>query len=128
MNDRMPELRPEQAEPKRTNAELIPDVDIKETDDTILVVADMPGVATDQASVTLEDDRLTLEGVATVPGLDKHKLIHAEFGTGDFRRVFTLSAEINRDQIVARIKDGVLRLTLPKIREARVHKIAVAAA
>ena len=128
MNDTMTERRPDKAEPKRTNPELVPDVDIRETDDIILVMADLPGVAPDQVSVTLEDDHLTLEGVATVPGLDKHQLVHAEFGTGDFRRAFTLSAEIDRDHIVARIKDGVLRLTLPKVHEARVRKIAVAAA
>lgn len=113
------------ARPSRMYA---PDVDIRETDEAIVIVADMAGVEPGRVNVTMDNDQLVLEGVGAVPGLESHRLIHAEFNTGDYKRTFTVSDEIDREHIVAHMKNGVLRLTLPKAREARVRKIQVHAA
>ena len=53
------------------------------------------------------------------------KLTHAEYGIGDYQRIFTISGEINREKIEANVKDGVLRLTMPKNDAPKMRKITV---
>ncbi len=117
-----------EAERTRNGRTYVPDVDITETDASIVVRADMPGVAPDRLSITLENNVLTIEGSAVLPGMDKHTLAYAEFGTGDFRRVFSISDEIDRNGITASMKNGVMNLVLPKAKEVQPRKIAVQAA
>lgn len=117
-----------QVEPTRENRVYAPDVDIRETADGIVLTADMPGVAAEGLNVTLENSVLTISGTATLPALDKHRLSYAEFGTGEYKRSFTLSDEIDRDGIKATIRNGVLKLELPKAKEAKARTIKVEAA
>jgi len=114
-----------QAERTRNARTYIPDVDIRETADSIVLAADMPGVATDSLNVTLENSVLTIEGRAALPPLEQHKLVYAEFGTGDFRRPLPSRMRLDRDAIAASMKNGVLNLVLPKAKEAQPRKIAV---
>lgn len=105
----------------------VPLVDIVETDDALLLVADMPGVDENGVDITIEKNVLTLKGVVpddTPPG---YELGYEEYGVGDYERSFTLSNEVNREGITAAMKDGVLRLTLPKAKQAVPRKIAVTA-
>lgn len=55
------------------------------------------------------------------------KLTHAEYGVGDYQRIFTISGEINRERIQANVKNGVLRLIMPKNSTPEMRKIAVTA-
>ena len=115
---------------ERTRAEqvFVPLADIYETQDNIFVVADMPGVDEKSVDITLEKNVLTINGFVDVQHPDNYDLAYAEYETGHFERRFTLSNEINRDKIEATVKNGVLRLQLPKAKEAKVKKIKVKAA
>jgi len=111
----------------RSRQVLTPPVDICESNDEIVVTADMPGVDEKAVDITLEQDVLTIEGRMPGRELDGYSLGFHEFHEGDYRRVFTLATEVNRDGIKAQVKDGVLRLVLPKAEPAKAKKITVKA-
>ncbi len=104
-----------------------PDVDIMEGKDRIMVVADMPGVNEDSIDITLEDNLLTIYGKVDWEIPERMKLTHAEYGIGDYQRIFTISGEINREKIQATVKNGVLKLVLPKNDISKMRKITVKA-
>jgi HSP20 family protein len=114
------------AERTRERACFVPHADIYETNDTILVVADMPGVDENSVNITLEQNVLTINGYAALVEPEGYRLGYAEYRVGDYQRQFTLSDQIDRDKIEATVKDGVLRLHLPKVRPTA-KKIAVKA-
>jgi HSP20 family protein len=116
-----------EAERTRDRLAFVPRADIYETDEAIVVVADMPGVGEDTLDITLEKGVLTLNGVVEPETPEGYQLAYAEYRVGDYVRSFSLSNEIDQEAIEATLKDGVLRLTLPKITEARTKKIAVKA-
>ena len=104
-----------------------PAVDIFETDKEITVLADLPGVKSDQLKIDLAEDVLTLTGDVTTPEADNEEDVWREYGTGTYIRQFTISELINRDKIEAKLSDGVLRLTLPKMEKAQPRRISVQA-
>lgn len=118
----------DRGETTRPTAIFVPDTDVYETEDQVVVVADMPGVAPDGVDVTLERRVLTIRGHVPSEAHDDYRRIHAEYGQGDFERVFTLSEEIDRDRIEASHKNGVLTLKMPKAASAKTQKIRVKAA
>jgi HSP20 family protein len=113
------------AERTRDRLAFVPRADIYETDDAIFVVADMPGVDESSLDITLENNVLTINGCVEPLELEGYTLTYAEYREGDYVRSFRLSDEIDREGIEATLKDGVLRLSLPKVTEARTRKIAV---
>jgi len=115
------------AERTRDRLAFVPRADIYETDEAIVVVTDMPGVDENSVDITLEDNVLTISGYVEPMRPEGHTLSYAEYEVGDYLRAFTLSNQIERDGIEATIKDGVLRLHLPKVTEARKRKIAIKA-
>ena len=119
----------EQAQVERTRSTTVytPDVDILEKEDSIVVFADMPGADEKSVDITLEKDVLSIYARVEPELPEKHQLLHAEYGVGDYQRSFTISDEIDRDKIEARVKNGVLRLVLPKAQVALTRKIAVQA-
>jgi HSP20 family protein len=116
-----------EAERTRDRLAFVPRADIYETDEAIVVVADMPGVDEDSLDITLEKGVLTLNGTVEPEAHEGYSLAYTEYRVGDYVRSFSLSNEIDQEAIEASLKDGVLRLTLPKITEARTTKIAVKA-
>jgi HSP20 family protein len=110
-----------------TRPVLTPAVDIYETRDEIVLTADLPGVDESAVEVTLEQDVLTIEGRMPETPADAHALALQEFHVGDYRRVFTLATEVDRERISAQVKNGVLRLALPKAEPAKAKKIKVQA-
>lgn len=116
--------------PERTRTQRVfqPATDIYETAEEIVVVADMPGVDERAVDVTLENNELTIAGTATAQWPQGHELVDAEFDAGDhgYERTFVLSDQVDRDRIQATMKDGVLRLRLPKAK-AVTKKITVKA-
>jgi HSP20 family molecular chaperone IbpA len=101
------------------------DADIYEREDALVVVADLPGC--DEQSVDLQVERgvLTIDGRVEAENERDARLDFAEYRPANFRRSFTLSNEVNSDGIEAALKDGVLRLVLPKAEEARARTIEV---
>jgi HSP20 family protein len=113
------------AERTRDRPAFVPRADIYETDDAIFVVADMPGVDESSLDITLENNVLTINGYVAPKAPEGYSLVYSEYREGDYVRSFRLSDEIDRSGIEATLNDGVLSLTLPKVKEARTRKIAV---
>ena len=103
----------------------VPRTDIYESKEQLVLLADMPGVQQESVDITLERNVLTIVGRVTSPDVEGYNLTYAEYGVGDFRRVFTLSNEVDRDGIQASMKDGVLKLVLPKSQRAIPKKISI---
>lgn len=112
---------------ERTRAEKVytPVVDIMEQKNDIVLIADMPGVDEHSVDITLEKNLLTIYGHVEPNIPENHKLAIAEYGVGDYQRTFTISDEIDKEHIRASVKDGVLKLTLPKAKDAKTKKIPV---
>ncbi|HLG89005.1 MAG TPA: Hsp20/alpha crystallin family protein [Alphaproteobacteria bacterium] len=121
---------PASVQGERTSARYtyIPPADIYETSDSIVVLAEMPGVPPDKVDITLERRVLTIRGRAENQEHANYRRIYAEYEDGDYERVFTLSEEIDRDRIEARHTNGVLHLVLPKAESAKARKIELKAA
>lgn len=120
--------RPERGEVMQAGPVFWPAADIYETDEEVVLLMDMPGVAPDGVDVTLERGVLTVRGQAPAESHEGYRQIYAEYGAGTFERVFTISETIDRDRIQAGQKDGVLTLVLPKSAPAKARKIQVSAA
>jgi HSP20 family molecular chaperone IbpA len=102
-----------------------PAVDIYENSEEILIVADMPGVGTDQVTVNLEKGQLTIEGRRT-PSNGGTKL-STEFKIADYRRLFAVPQGINAEKIEAELRQGVLCVHLPKSGAMKPRQIQVKA-
>lgn len=118
----------EGAERTRTRRIFIPNVDIYEQDDTVYLLADMPGVDEELVDITLEKNILTIHGYVEDAEMEGYGLAYGEYRVGDYERTFALSDEVDRNKIEATVKDGVLKLTLPKAEEAKARKISVRSA
>jgi HSP20 family protein len=118
---------PEGAERTTARAVFRPRVDIIENDQSIVLLVDMPGVDENSTDITLEKNVLTIRGTVQTPGPEGFRLAYAEYEIGDYERTFTMSEEIDQDKIDASVKDGVLRLTLPKSERMQAKKITVKA-
>jgi HSP20 family molecular chaperone IbpA len=115
------------AEQTRPGLVFTPDVDIFETETTITMLADLPGVRPEDLNIDLRDNTLTISGeIFPVEGGDEEDIL-IEYETGKYYRQFTLSEVIAQDKIDAKLTNGVLRLTLPKVEKAKPRKITVAA-
>jgi HSP20 family protein len=105
----------------------VPRVDIRETETEVILVADMPGVDERNVSIDLEGSELAIRGTFVPKAPEGFTLTYQEYESGDYERSFTLGETIDRQGIQAVVKDGVLRLTLPKAKEAQPRRIAVRA-
>jgi HSP20 family protein len=112
-------------EQMRPGAVYAPSVDIFENDNSITVLADMPGVKAQDLKIDLRESVLTLTGRVTAPDNAKESDVLREYQTGTFFRQFTLSETIDQAKIDAKLTDGVLRLELPKVQKARPRQITV---
>lgn len=102
-----------------------PRTDIFETSEDIVVLADMPGVHENNVDITLEQNTLTLNGFVEACSHGGYSLTFGEYGIGDYYRRFTLPNAVDRESISATMKNGVLKLVLPKSNGAKLRKIAV---
>lgn len=105
----------------------IPNVDICEDKDSLVLYADVPGAGEGDIKVTLENDILTIEAKVAPEKRDMHRLVYAEYGIGDFYRSFTITEAVDRDKIEARLKDGVLKIILPKAEASKPKQIRIQA-
>jgi len=105
-----------------------PQVDIFETDKEITLLADIPGVKSDKLNIDLRDNILTITGDVEPVEASREEDVLIEYETGRFYRQFTLSEVIYQNKIDAKLGEGVLRLTLPKVEKAAPRRIAIKAA
>jgi len=106
---------------------VLPPVDVFENDDAITLLADLPGVTREQLHLRVDGDSLLLEATAATAGPDNMELVYGEAQCPAYRRQFTLSRELDTSRIEAQLRDGVLRLVIPKAEEARPRRIEVRA-
>jgi len=116
---------PTVAEQTRSGAVYSPAVDIFENDNSITVLADMPGVSAQDLQIDLRESVLTLTGRVRTPERPTESDVLREYRSGTFFRQFTLSETINQAGIDAKLTDGVLRLELPKVEKAKPRQITV---
>ena len=117
------------ATPERPAARRVyaPRADVYETPEEIVVVAELPGVSEESLDITLEQRELTIRGTTAASAPEGYRLIYSEYGEGNYERRFVLADSIDRTGIAANLKNGVLQLRLPKVKEALARKIPVKA-
>lgn len=117
----------ESVERTRERPVFMPRTDIYETENSVVLVAEMPGVDENSVDITLEDNVLTITGRTReldVP--DGYRRVYSEFGAGDYQRSFALSNKADANGIKASTKHGLLRVEVPKAKPAQ-KKIPVMA-
>ena len=106
---------------------LLPPVDVFEDETGITLTADLPGVSKERLGVKVNGDNLLIEGDVSVPAPQEMELLYAEMLASSYRRSFTLSRELDASKIEANLKDGVLKLRIPKAEEAKPRRIEIKA-
>jgi HSP20 family molecular chaperone IbpA len=106
---------------------MVPPVDVVEDNHGITLWADLPGVTRDKLDIRVEGPNLFIEAEAVVPTPAEMRLQHAEVLQPRYARAFALSGDFDSTKIEANLKNGVLRLTVPRREEARPRRIEVTA-
>ncbi|MBM4089021.1 MAG: Hsp20/alpha crystallin family protein [Planctomycetes bacterium] len=101
-----------------------PRIDIWETDDELVLYADLPGVSADNLEIQFENRELRIHGRVS-PRHEKLSFLYGEYGIGDFFRTFTIGETVDADKISAELKDGVLTLHLPKTEAVKPRRVSV---
>lgn len=112
-------------ERQQAQGALVPPVDVVEDSSGITLYADLPGVSRENLHLHLETDSLTIDGEVTMEVPQDMQSNHADIGTARYRRVFTLSRELDGAQASAELKNGVLTLRIPKAQHAQPRKIEI---
>ena len=112
---------------QETRRRVAPLVNISESEQDVILTADMPGVPADGVDVRLHGDVLTLTGTTAIKEPESANTLWREFGVYDYERVFRVGQDIDSDKVEANIKDGVLRVKLHKRAAAAPKKIDVKA-
>ncbi|MBF0238386.1 MAG: Hsp20/alpha crystallin family protein [SAR324 cluster bacterium] len=102
-----------------------PPTDIVETDKSLIVNMDMPGVLKENLAIRLENQVLEVEGHIDFSPYQGLNPIYTEYNVGHYTRKFTVSSSIDTDKIEASLNDGVLTLTLPKAEKAQPRQIQI---
>ena len=100
-----------------------PDVDIYENDNELILIADLPGVLKDDLDIDLNKNSLTIN--AHVKQSTKGTLLYREYEVGDYKRSFNISNVIEQSKIKAELKNGILKIVLPKAETAKPRKIEI---
>ncbi len=103
----------------------VPNTDIFETGDALVVVMELPGVERKDIEINLESDVLRVEGRVDFSKYEGLEPIYSEYNVGHYARAFTLSDKIDQVKISADVASGVLTLALPKAKEAMPRRIAI---
>ena len=118
--------QPAREEPsRRDEPSMTPRVDVLEDDTGITLLADMPGVSKDALDIKVEGESLLIEGTVTAATPQTMEATYAEVRVPRYRRSFTLSRELDTTRIEAQLKDGVLKLRIPKQEQAQPRRISV---
>jgi HSP20 family molecular chaperone IbpA len=115
----------QEADEARQRVTLTPAVDIFEDTHAVTLLADLPGVPREKLDIKVHDGSLTIEGESVVPVPPNLALSHAEVRAPYFSRRFAVSDDFETSKIEASLKDGVLKLTIPRRDEAKPRRIEV---
>ncbi len=103
-----------------------PSVDVYETENSYVLKAELPGINKEDIKIDINNNALTLQGEKKFEEkVEKDKYVRIERRYGSFSRAFTLSEKMDKENITANYKDGVLEVTLPKKEEAKPKEIKV---
>ena len=114
-------------EPRYRGSPAYPAVNLWEDDSNIYVEAEVPGLSLEDLEIFVSGDEVTIRGKRKAeerPGAVYHR---QERPAGEFTRVITLPVEVQADNVEARLANGVLTVTLPKVEAARPRRIEVKA-
>lgn len=109
----------------RDDSAMMPPVDVVEDAAGITLYADMPGVPKDRLALQVEADTLTIEGEVALALPEGMEASHAEVSLPRYRRVFTLSKELDADKVGAEFVNGVLKLRIPKAEHAQARRVEI---
>ena len=112
-------------EERRSDAALLPPVDVIEDSTGISLRADLPGVSRDKLRLQVEGDTLTIEGEVNIATPEGMEASYAEVGVPRYRRMFTLSKELDPGKVSAELRNGVLNLRIPKAEHAQPRRIDI---
>lgn len=112
-------------EAARRDPALLPPVDVIEDAAGITLVADLPGVTREGLDLQVEAETLTIEGAVALKLPEGMEATHAEFGPPRYRRIFTLSKELDASRVEADFRDGVLKLRIPKAAHAQPKRVRI---
>lgn len=108
------------------NRGFLPAVDIRETPELLLIVAELPGLDKKDVSITIENQVLTIAGERQFDKETKDETCHRiERSYGSFTRSFTLPTNLNTDKVEAKFDKGVLTIQVPKAEETKPRKINI---
>jgi HSP20 family molecular chaperone IbpA len=102
-----------------------PYTDIYETDETLTVSMEMPGVENKAVEVVLDDGVLRVEGRIDFAKYEGMEPVYTEYNVGHYTRSFRISDKIDQANISAQLEEGVLTLKLPKVKEVQPRRIAI---
>ena len=122
MSDTSPAVKKETT---ADEAALLPPVDVVEDASGITLYADLPGVPKEKLNLHVEADTLTIEGEIDLEMPGGMEASHAEVSLPRYRRVFTLSKELDASKVSAEFRNGVLKLAIPKAEHAQPRKVQV---
>ena len=123
--DRQGNGRQDQEAARRQEPALLPPVDVIEDSTGITLYADLPGVPKDRLNVRVEGETLLIEADIVLAMPQDMQASHAEVQRTHYRRAFTLSRELDPNQVQAELNQGVLRLRIPKAEHAQPRRIEV---
>ena len=113
-------------EPTKPVRQFVPAVDIFEDDNSVTLLAEMPGIGKNGLEVKLDDGTLSIDGSIPVANeMEGKTVLLQEFESGNYTRKFTISETIDQDKIEAVMANGILKLVLPKIEPAKPKKIEI---
>ena len=110
---------------QRDDVALMPPVDVFEDSTGITLRADLPGVSKEKLELQVEANTLTIAGELSIATPDGMQATYAEVDVPRFRRVFTLSKDLDTSKISAEVKHGVLSLRIPKAQHAQPRRIDI---
>ena len=108
-----------------TVSSILPPVDVFEDASGITLYADLPGVPKDRLNVRVDADALTIEGEVVLPMPADMEATHVEVEWPRYQRTFTLGKELDTTNVSAEFRNGVLKLSIPKVEHAKPRKIEV---
>lgn len=108
------------------NGQRLPNIDVVDRDNEILVRAELPGVDKKDLSISLTDNLLTIKGESKIEKKEEQGDYHRrEISSSSFARTFTLPGSVDSNKAAAALKDGVLEITLPKAESSKKRNIQV---
>ena len=127
MNRQLSRILDDQDSPmKRDAGQWLPSVDVKETEDALLVEAELPGIDKKDVKLDIKDGVLTISGERSYEKDVKEENIHRiERSYGSFSRSFSLPRNIDTEKVDATMKDGVLKVKLSKLETAKGRSITI---